>query len=296
MMNVNELRLPVLKELEGARKSKVLVLAASVLEPEFLPHLYEMLQEIGKTERLDVILYGRGGEINATRQIALLLHEFTDRLSFLVPYHCQSACTALALAGHEVIASDLATFSPIDPRLQALDEDGAGGMQPMDSENVRLFNEMCQAWFGLDVQQEDIRMQLLASVGSSIFPTTLTSLYRATLEMKDIAEELLALQMPEASPQQRSEIVHTLMHGYHSHTYALTRANLQKLGLRVGRDEKAEAMAWQVAKVLNNLIGGGVRQSPQDPRNDVLLATSSKAYVRQRNFDTIAPIWHEITL
>ena len=296
MINIQELRLPAIKELEHERNCKVLVLAASVLELEFLPNLYEVLQEIGKTERLDVLLYGRGGEINAARRIGLLLHEFTDHLSFLVPYHCQSACTVLALAGHEIIVSDLASFSPIDPRLEVVDEGNASGMHEMDSESVRLFSEMCHKWFEVDTAQQEIRMQLLASVGSSIFPTTLTSLYRASLEMQAIAEELLAYQLPQESASRRSEIVHQLMHGYHSHSYAITRAEMQQMGLNIQRNEPVEQLAWQVGKVLNSVMGGAVRQKPEDPRNDVLLASASTAYVRQRFRDRMAPAWQEINL
>lgn len=296
MINLNELRLQEVKHLERERKSKVLILAASMLDSEFLPQLYEVLREIGKTERLDVVLYGRGGEINAARRIALLLHEFTDNLCFLVPYHCQSAYTVLTLSGHEVIAGDLATFSPIDPRLNAIAGEGNEGIQELDSENIRLFNEMCKHWFDLDIQQEEVRMQLLASVASSIFPTTLTSLYRSTLELQQIAEELLIYQLPNASKEQRSTIVNKLLFGYHSHSYAITRADLLGIGVKVKRDETVEDMTWQIAKELNGIIGGGVRETPQDPRNDVLLASSSQAYVRQIHVDRIKSVWQEIKL
>ncbi len=296
MTNLKELRLQELKHLERERKSKVLVLAASVLDSEILPHLYEVLRDIGKTARLDVVLYGRGGEINAARRIALLLHEFTEKLCFLVPYHCQSSFTVLTLAGHEVIASDLATFSPIDPRLNAIEASDSDGIQVLDSENIRLFNEMCKNWFQLDIEQEEVRMQLLASVASSIFPTTLTSLYRSTLELQHIAEELLRFQLPKESIQHRSDIVNQLLFGYHSHSYAITRADLLQIGLNVKRNETVEAMAWQIAKELNTVIGGGVRKTPQDPRNDVLLATSNYAYVRQKYMDVISPSWQEIKL
>lgn len=295
MLNLEELRLRNIQHLERERRSKVLVLAASVLDSEFLPHLYDVLTGIGKTERLDVVLYGRGGEINTARRIALLLHQFTENLCFLVPYHCQSSCTVLALAGHEVIAGDLATFSPIDPRLNMIDENGADGHGALDSENVRLFNEMCQNWFDLDIRQEETRMQLLASVASNIFPTTLTSLYRATKELQHIALELLTFQLPD-NPGRRSEIVNQLLFGYHSHSYAITREDMLRIGLNIKRDEVVEALAWQIAKELNSVMGGGVRQTPEDPRNDVLLASCDAAYVRQRHIDHIAPKWHEIKL
>lgn len=293
---MNELHLQEVKHLERERESKALVLAASVLDAEILPKLYELLLDMGKTERLDVVLYGRGGEINATRRIALLLHEFAEKLCFIVPYHCQSSFTVLALSGHELIASNMASFSPIDPRMNAVDPSGSEGGDVLDSENVRLFNEMCRDWFKLDIEQEETRMQLLASVASSIFPTTLTSLYRAGLELQQIATELLTFQLPKATSEQKSDIINQLIYGYHSHSYAITREELDKIGLNIKRDASAEVLGWQIAKELNHVMGGGVRKSPEEPRNDVLLASSDSAYVRQRHLDKIAPVWEEIKL
>ena len=295
MSNLEELSLQHVRQLERERDSKVLVLAASMLEVDFLPQLYELLlEDFENSSRLDVVLYGRGGEINAARRIALLLHQFTDHLSFLVPYHCQSSYTVLTLAGHEVIAGDLATFSPIDPRLNTVD--ATEGTDVLDSENVRQFMDMCKRWFDLDIRQEEIRMQLLASVASSIFPTTLTALYRSTLELQSIANELLAFQLPDQSASHRSDIVNQLLFGYHSHSYAITRDDLLHIGLNVKREAPVEAKAWQIAKELNAVMGGGVRQTPQDARNDVLLASSRKAHVRQRHIDVISPTWLEIDL
>ncbi|MDW3190972.1 MAG: hypothetical protein R8G66_01370 [Cytophagales bacterium] len=291
---MNELRLKELKQIELERGSKVMVLAASMLDAEILPNLYEILLDVGKTERLDVVLYGRGGEINATRRIALLLHQFAEKLCFIVPYHCQSSFTVLSLSGHELIAGDLAGFSPIDPRMNAVGE--GVGVDVLDSENIRLFNEMGREWFQLDIEQEETRMQLLASVASSIFPTTLTSLYRSGLELQQIASELLSFQLPEATPDQKSDIINQLLYEYHSHSYAITREELHQLGLKIKREVSIENLAWKIAKELNRVMGGGVRKTPDDPRIDVLLATSKVAYLRQRHVDRIAPVWEEIKL
>ncbi|MEM6830959.1 MAG: hypothetical protein AAGA66_18275 [Bacteroidota bacterium] len=294
MLQLEELKLDGLKRLEQSRQSKVLILAASSLEMEWLPELYNLLIEIGRTERLDVLLYGRGGEVNAARRIGLLLHEFTENLCFLVPYHCQSSCTILALSGHEIIAGDLSIFSPIDPFLNATDAEGMPGS--LASEDVRLFAEMSKNWFGLDVKNEEVRTQLLASVAGSIFPTTLTSLYRSTLELRHIAEELLAFQLPDTTTEYRAEIVNQLLFGYHSHSYALTRKDLTEMGLTISRNEEVETITWEIAQELNSFIGGGLRQTPQDPRNDVLLSTSARTMVRQRHLDVIAPVWKEINV
>jgi hypothetical protein len=294
MSTLETLSFPQISELEQIRQSKVLVLAASMLDMEFLPNLYDVLTDIGHTERLDVVLYGLGGEINADRRIALLLHEFTDNLSFIVPHHCQSACTILALSGQQIIAGDVALFSPIDPRLNSAGEANDDSPGAIASEDIRLFCKMSEDWFG--IEGEDVRSQLLSSLAGSIFPTTLTSLYRSTLELKSIAEELLGYQLGHQSSQQRTKIVEQLLFGYHSHSFALTGDNLAQIGLEVARDKAVEKLAWAISAQLRAVIGGGARQTPQDPRNDVLLATSDHVTVRRRYPGIMAPVWESLEL
>jgi len=71
-----------IEEIEQRRSARLLVFAASNLDIELLPALYDTLREIGRGERLDVLLSCRGGAVTAARRIALLLHDFTDRLAF----------------------------------------------------------------------------------------------------------------------------------------------------------------------------------------------------------------------
>lgn len=292
MLTLESLNFSAIKQLEELRCSRVIVLAASQLEMDFLPQLYSVLQNIGRVDKLDVVLFGRGGEINAARRIGLLLRKFAHQLNFLVPHYCQSSCTVLSLCGDEIICGDLAIFSPIDPRMNAADsnEDGAPGA--LASEDIRLFNQMSQDWFG--VGGEDVNGELLASLVGSIFPTTLTSLYRSNLELKSISEELLAFQLPQTKVEERAKIIEQLMFGYHSHSYALTAENLTELGLNVVRDETVETLAWQIACQLQSVIGGGAREKPEDPRNDVLIASREKIHIRQRLCHRISPCWKTI--
>lgn len=291
---LDALKFSEIGKIEQLRRSKVLVLAASMLEMEFLPNLYDVLHNIGHVERLDIVLYGRGGEINAARRIALLLHEFTNHLCFIVPHHCESACTILTLSGHEIIPGDVALFSPIDPLLNAAETTSDNSPGALASEDIRLFCEMSEEWFG--IAGEESRSQLLAALASSIFPTTLTSLYRSTLELKSIAEELLAFQLPQKLSQDRTKIIEQLMFGYHSHSFALTGDNMIQIGLAVSRENEVEAFAWKISTQLRAVIGGGVRQTPKDPRNDVLFATKDYVTVRRRYPEIITPVWETMEL
>ncbi|MDP3748523.1 MAG: hypothetical protein Q8Q88_15900 [Phenylobacterium sp.] len=279
-----------IEEIERRRGSTVLVIAATNLEIELLPPLYDTLREIGRSERLDVVFSCRGGVVHAARRIALLLHDFTDHLSFIVPHHCESSGTITVLAAHEIIAGPVAVFSPIDPLLQtsptASDEGGPLGISAQD---VRLFSQMSKDWFGLE--EDEARQKALSVLCDNIFPTTLTSFYRSILEIQLIGAELLSLHMPPGSEAQASKIVDQLLFGHHSHGFALTRGDLVALGLPLRGDPAIEDLAWEIARELRGSVGGGARQAAEDDWFDALIATRTGSRRRRRSPGTPGSRW-----
>lgn len=272
-----------IRQLERARDSRVLVLAASHLDLEMLPALYEHCQEIGRTPRLDVLLHGRGGIVNAARRIALLLRQHADHLAFIVPFHCQSAATLLTLCADEIVAGELALFSPIDPQLNGADGSAFSGL------DIKLFGAMAERWFGLDASEA--RQQSLALLVGSVFPPSLTAFYRTTLELAQIGEELLAYQLPDRDAAFRRQVIDQLMSSYHSHNYALTGDEMARLGLRIRRDAAAEQTAWDLSKLVQATVGGGLRDDADQPWNDALLATRDSLQIRQKQAGGLAPHW-----
>lgn len=281
-------------EIEERRGSTVLVFAASNLELELLPSLYDTLRGIGRTERLDVLLYCRGGIVNAARRIALMLDDFTDHLSIIVPDHCESSGTITALAAREIVAGPAAIFSPIDPSLQASATPSGDSPPAISAEDVRLFSKMARDWFGVD--ETKAGLQALTALCESIFPTTLTSFYRSTLEVKSICEELLSLHMPDTFEEEKSRIIEPLLFGHHSHSFALTRDDLAGLGLPVRRDAAIEDLSWEVARSLRASIGSGVRQTEHDDWFDAFLATRQNGMRRRRSVGGRAPVWEKVEI
>lgn len=286
-LNHADLREQIVR-IERLRDSRVLVLAASHLDNELLPALYDACDEFGHAPRLDVVLHGRGGVVNAARRIALFLRARCERLAFIVPFHCESAATLLALCGDEVLAGELALFSPIDPQLG-----GASGGS-YSSLDIKGFGAMAQDWFG--VEGGSARAESLALLCNSIFPPSLTAFYRATQELAAIGEELLAFQLPDADPATRQAIVQHLMSAYHSHNYAIAPDELARLGLRVRPMRQEEALtqpAWHLSKLLQAGVGGGVRADAEDEWTDTLLATRATLRLRRRRPGGLAPVWHD---
>lgn len=272
--------------LEDMRESKVLVLAASHLDFELLPALYEHCRALGAVERLDVVLHGRGGLVNAARRIALLLRGQAEHLSFIVPFHCQSAATLMTLCADEIVAGDLALFSPIDPLLGGADGTTFSGL------DIKLFGDMAASWFGLE--KEQARTESLALLCNSIFPPSLTAFYRTNLEIEQIAHELLAARRQPATGGGEAglaQLVQQLMSGYHSHNYAITGPELAALGLPVRRDPLAEKFGWAISTLLQEQIGGAQRPSEDAPWFDALLASRAGVQLRRRHASALAPAW-----
>lgn len=278
-----------IEEIEKRRRSTVLVFAASNLEIESLPALYDTLREIGRAERLDVLFYCRGGVVNAARRIALLLHDFADRLSFLVPDRCESSGTIAALAAHEIVAGPAAVFTPVDPLLQA-PLASSGDLPPaISAQDVRLFGKMSRDWFGLE--EDEARLKAMSVLCENIFPTDLTSFYRSTLEVEAVCLELLSLHMPESAKAAKSKIVDGLLYGHHSHRFPLARADMRDLGLPIRSDPETEDLAWEVARALRSSVGGAARPTSKDDWIDALLATRSGSRRRRRSPEELGPIW-----
>ncbi|MBJ7313425.1 hypothetical protein ACFOLJ_18135 [Rugamonas sp. CCM 8940] len=278
-----------LRGIEQMRDSRVLLLAASRLDMELLPPLYEQLRRIGPCERLDVVLHCRGGEVNAARRIALLLRGHSRHLSFIVPYYCQSAATILSLAADQIVAGEMAIFSPIDPQLHGGEDGDDAAATALSCMDIKRFGDMGADWFGADSQEA--RAQSLALLCNSVFPPTLTAFYRRTQELRQIGEELLAHQLPQQDAAARRRIVEHLMYGYHSHDYAINGDELRRLGLNVERHDLVEELAWQLSTVFQATVGGGARQSAEEPWHDALLASRDGLRLRRYRADGLLPTW-----
>lgn len=277
-----------LHNFESDGQGRALIFGATHLDAELLPTLHEILSGIGHVPRLDVIAYCRGGEVTVARRIGLLLHRFTDRLRLIVPHHCQSAGTVMALAAHEIVAGPLAMFSPIDPHLTG--SDAQGETSAMSAQDIRMFPTLAQDWFGLD--EGAARERALSLLCDSISPAALTAFYRSTLGVRRIGEELLALQMPQTPAAQRTAIVETLLFGYHSHDYTLTGDDLATIGLTVRRDPALETAAWELARELRTRMGPETRKSRDRGWCDALIATRDGGFARTRQQDLLPGDWN----
>jgi hypothetical protein len=282
---------PQIQSMEAFTGDRVLVFAASKIDIDLLPTLYDTLRAMGRTRRLTVVIQCRGGEVNAARRIALLLHGFTDCLVFAVPHFCESAGTVMALAAREIISGPMSIFSPIDPHLAA-ENSSNGSASALSAQDIRQFWRMGQDWFGLE--EGDAKALALKVLCENIFPSTLTSFHRCTLELESIGDELLSLHMADTPQSIRAEIVKTLLYGFHSHVHALTGDDLKWIGLPVRQDDVIENLGWELVRALRCHVGPESRDTLEGDWYDALIATRDGAVRRRRRMDAPANVWERI--
>lgn len=242
-----------LRALEAVRGNRALLYCCGgdqagmpkVIDEEDVTPLYECLRQLGPSDQLDLVLYTSGGYANAARRIALLLHEYTQRLNILVPYKARSAGTLLCLSAHQLVLGPLAELGPLDPHITMSGDGPAGAPPSISSEDIRAFRSMAEDWFGLD--SEAHRMQVFALLSQRVFPTTLSSFYRSDQQVHAFGEELLRYQLADADDATRRALVERLVSGFHAHDHIITRGEAQRLGLRVVAASAEEEVAlWEL--------------------------------------------------
>lgn len=227
----------LIDDLATLRGRPAIVLCATI-DDDLVAWAYKALVALGHMNRLDVVLSTTGGSVSSARQLALLLREYADHVSVLVPRRARSAGTLLCLSADELVLDPLGELSPIDSNMAAEGLLPQGSPGVISAEDVKAFPEMARSWF--DVRREEDSVQVLAILAQRIFPTTLASFYRLDKLARDTALELLHFQRPDAADAQwRSATVDKLVSGYHAHDVALTRRDLRGLGLAVVTAEPA---------------------------------------------------------
>lgn len=245
--------LPQLGELQILRGNPVIVYH-STIDHDSISILYECLRRIGPIQHLDLVLSTPGGAITTSRRLALLLREFTQHLTILVPYQAKSAGTLLCLSANELVLGPMSELGPIDALIGSANPHPSDTPVLISAEDIRAFRQMAEEWFG--VTREKDRFQILALLAQSVFPPSLGSFYRSDRLTRQTASELLAYQLPDAEEHVRQHIITQLVGGYHSHDHVITRMEARTLGLRIcNASSQEEALLWELSRQIKEQPG-----------------------------------------
>ncbi|MES2932723.1 MAG: hypothetical protein V4805_04470 [Pseudomonadota bacterium] len=92
---------------------------------------HELLEKIGKQERIFLFIKSDGGSGKASLRIVNLLRQYCDELIALVPLDCASAATMMAIGANEIQMGPMAYLSAVDTSL-------THDLSPIDRDNDRV--------------------------------------------------------------------------------------------------------------------------------------------------------------
>lgn len=217
-----------------------------------VPILYSCLHLQGRVAAIDVILDTSGGVIGAAYRIAKLLHNFADMVTIWVPFRARSAGTLLCLGASDLVFGPIAELGPLDPNI-SMAEQSQVGPRLISSADIRAFRSMAEEWFGL--QQEEHRIQVFSLLSQKFFPTSLSAFYRADRYMRTVAQELLAYQLPNSTPQERAAIVDRFVDGFDSHSHSIDFQEAHGLGLNIRMADGQEVQfVWPIWQAWNQHV------------------------------------------
>jgi hypothetical protein len=228
--------LPEIPKLEAIREHPVLVYNGPI-EDAAVPVFSECLRRLGVSPRLDIVLFTGGGSVTVARRLALLLREFAEIVTVIVPASARSAGTLLALSADEILMTASGELGPIDAHIFA---EGPASLGPdsIGAEDVRLFSAMAEEWFG--VTSESKRFELLALIAQRVFPLSLSTLYRSSKLTRQVARELLDLGPLNGDNDRCNQLINRLTEGYWGHDVSITRRDATLLGLPVVKPTSEE--------------------------------------------------------
>ncbi|MDA8331599.1 MAG: hypothetical protein M0027_10440 [Candidatus Dormibacteraeota bacterium] len=232
----------LIRRLEAARESRVLAYVLSdresfppmpgnpIMTGEAQPIFAKLLRGIGRVERLDLLLYTRGGVTESVWPLANLLREHCAHLGILVPFRAHSAGTMLCLAADEIVMCSLGELSPIDATTgnQFNPRDPANPAQPLgiSVEDVRAFFDLARDV--ADVKSEAGLLEVFRMLASAVPPLALGNVERVYLLIRRLAFSLLELHL-DSEQVDFNSIVEGLTREFNSHLHAVSRREAQRL-------------------------------------------------------------------
>src|SRR5262245_36402581 len=115
------------KDVETQRSTKVIAYVTSdragmetTIASDCVDLFRDLLDNIGPTKRISLILHTNGGQTLAASRIVNLIRTFCDELEVLIPMKALSAGTLISVGADRLVMTRQAALGPIDPSVNTL--------------------------------------------------------------------------------------------------------------------------------------------------------------------------------
>ena len=189
--------------------------------------LFELLEQIGKQEKIYLFIKSSGGNGQASLRIVNLLRQYCDEVIAVIPLECASAATMITLGANEIHMGPMAYLTSVDTSL-------THALSPIDRDNDRVsvsldeLNRVVKLW---QAQRSDSNENPYQQLFQHVHPLVIGAVDRAESLSIMLCKELLAYHIKEE--QVAEQIASTLNSKYPSHGYPILFEEAHRIGLKV---------------------------------------------------------------
>lgn len=247
------------RKIESERDTKVLAFVTSdrsgmetQIAPDCIDLFVDLLDQIGPTKRVSLLLHTNGGQTLAAWRLVNLIRTFCDELEVLIPLKALSAGTLIAIGSDKVVMTKQAALGPIDPSVNnpLNPQANVGGQQkmvPVSVEAVRGYLNAAKQELGIKGQEG--LTKVLVDLAGHIHPLVLGEIFRSRAQIRFLADKLIQRQVKEA--KKREAIIDFLSADSGSHDYTINRREAAELGLTI---EKPSAGFYEILRAVHQSI------------------------------------------
>jgi hypothetical protein len=229
------------QQIEEARTSKVLTYITSdrqgmetIIAGDCIDLFVDLLDKIGPTKKISLLLHTNGGQTLAAWRIVNLLRTFCDELEVLIPMKALSAGTLISIGANRLVMTKQAALGPIDPSVNnPLNPQANLGNQvtrvPVSVENVLGY--LNAAKDHLEIKSEQALANILLGLSNQVHPLVLGEIFRTRAQIRYLARQLIGAQVTDEA--QIKNIIDFLCADSGSHDYTINRREARKLGLNI---------------------------------------------------------------
>lgn len=206
----------------------------TVIAQDCIHHFVDLLEQVGPTERISLILHTNGGHTLAAWRLVNLIRMFCDELEVMIPLKALSAGTLISIGADRIIMTKQAALGPIDPSVNnplnpQADIGGQPKPVPVSVENVRGYLEAARE--ELQIKGEQHLASILLNLTNHIHPLVLGEIFRSQAQIRFLAQKLLPRQVNDK--RKVKSIINFLCADSGSHDYTIDRREAAELGLNI---------------------------------------------------------------
>jgi len=251
----------------------------AMIADDALPQIYDKLQAIGKRERIDLLLYARGGITEVAWRLLNLLRDYCDHLGVMVGTRAQGAAALLALGADEILMGPMSelgsveavrkhplmprddTGQPIPTTLSEIDSlfdylrDQAPESRAQRPGDTDKLGPNPQRPEGTRIRNPQDPDPLLTAIFQHINPLVIANFKQADKLSRHVTRRALYMHMGSDDDETVERLVDLFNGGFHSPIYTAGRSELHDVGLPVTvMDKELWTQVWGLVQLYQGIL------------------------------------------